>query len=266
MKRIIPLFLLLAFLASCQDVKKGQSDNIVSPTWDSLIYEKEYLYNDSLTDGPKYEISFNILHPVGETSLDASIDSVLTKFLFSKNGVSMETAMHEYSDSLISSFKDEIAEFYDPLDEFSSRYQYSLEMKGSLVQGTKEGIAGYCMEYYTYLGGAHGSYIVLYQNIDASNGRLLRASDVFDLSKTDEILALIVNQLLADNNCANREELIEKTDILMLGEPYISDANFLILEDGVRFLYNQYEIACYAAGTIQTTVPFDKIQEYMIWK
>lgn len=265
MKRIIPVLLIFACLASCEEVRNNQSD-LGTPTWDSLTYEKEFLYLDSVADGPKYNISFNIQHPVGETLMDSKLDSIITGFLFSKSGVSVKDAMENFTDSLVTSFKEEMAEFYDPHDEFPSQFEYSYDLKGSLVDGCRENVIGYQMQAYTYLGGAHGSYSVFYQNIDATSGSLLRAADVFDLSRTDEILNLIVEQLIADNGCSSREELTEKTDILMLGEPYVSDVNFILMEDGVAFLYNQYEIACYAAGTIQTKVSYDKINDYMTWK
>jgi hypothetical protein len=38
---------------------------------------------------------------------------------------------------------------------------------------------------------------------------------------------------------------------------------FTVTKDGIKFLYNPYEIKAYAAGTTELTVPFSKIKDIM---
>lgn len=36
--------------------------------------------------------------------------------------------------------------------------------------------------------------------------------------------------------------------------------NFCVVEGGLNFVYNEYEVACYAAGAIEVVVSFDEIR------
>jgi hypothetical protein len=35
--------------------------------------------------------------------------------------------------------------------------------------------------------------------------------------------------------------------------------NFCVVKEGLKFVYNEYEVACYAAGAVEVVVSFDEI-------
>ena len=51
-------------------------------------------------------------------------------------------------------------------------------------------------------------------------------------------------------------------EYLLVSEILPSD-NFKVTEDGITFIYNPYEIAAYAAGTIRITIPWDELQDIL---
>ena len=61
-------------------------------------------------------------------------------------------------------------------------------------------------------------------------------------------------QLCKDWEAKDLADLQEKTGITMLGDLYLTN-NFLLKGDSILFLFNQYEIAPYAAGLISVTLP-----------
>ena len=63
----------------------------------------------------------------------------------------------------------------------------------------------------------------------------------------------MAEQLCEDWEAKDLADLQEKTGITMLGDLYLTD-NFLFKGDSILFLFNQYEIAPYAAGLISVTV------------
>jgi hypothetical protein len=69
---------------------------------------------------------------------------------------------------------------------------------------------------------------------------------------------MLLDELLSHFHCTAKNEL-SKYNVLMNSELYIPD-NYLIDEDGVEFLYNEYEIAPYEAGTIKLKIPYKKLK------
>ena len=70
--------------------------------------------------------------------------------------------------------------------------------------------------------------------------------------RTDVIEAM-KEQLCKDWDAKDWTDLQEETGIGALGELYLTN-NFLLKNDSIEFLFNQYEIAPYAAGLIGVTV------------
>ena len=62
------------------------------------------------------------------------------------------------------------------------------------------------------------------------------------------------DQLCKDYEVKDIAELQEQTGITMLGDLYLTN-NFLLQGDSILFLFNQYDIAPYAAGLISVTLP-----------
>jgi len=60
-------------------------------------------------------------------------------------------------------------------------------------------------------------------------------------------------RLCKDWEAKDLADLQEKTGITMLGNLYLTN-NFLLRGDSIVFLFNQYEIAPYAAGLISVTL------------
>ena len=67
-------------------------------------------------------------------------------------------------------------------------------------------------------------------------------------------ILIFQKQLCKDWEAQNLADLQEKTGITMLGDLYLTN-NFLLTGDSIMFLFNQYEIAPYAAGLISVTIP-----------
>lgn len=120
--------------------------------------------------------------------------------------------------------------------------------------------------YYVYTGGAHGGYLCGGASFNKADGRQL-GWNVIDLSKKDQLIALIREglkeyfEVKTDAELEEQLQLFDDPDTpvdesaslpLPQTEPYLTDK-------GVVFIYQQYEIACYAAGLPTCVIPFEKI-------
>lgn len=100
----------------------------------------------------------------------------------------------------------------------------------------------YRIEEYWYHGGAHGSSKVTVGTLDRETGRQLTLADVF-----------------GNNGLAVLEAELRKAVVAKIGEENIQSPvqpieNFYLAADGWHFVYNEYEIACYALGAIEVVV------------
>ena len=101
----------------------------------------------------------------------------------------------------------------------------------------------YRIEEYAYSGGAHGSTKVSVGTLDRETGQQLTLNGVF-----------------GKDGLATLETELRKAVIAKIGEENIQSPvkpieNFYLAADGWHFVYNEYEIACYANGAVEVVVP-----------
>ena len=125
--------------------------------------------------------------------------------------------------------------------------------------------------YYGYAGGAHGGTIGDTYTYDKATGKEVK--DVLDpaLVKTEAMQAKIRKGLCEYFKCKD-EEL---NDNLQIGNPFEPkdkkdvvipwpETKPFLTKDGVCFVYQQYEIAPYAAGMPSFTLPYDEVKKDLL--
>lgn len=251
MKKLIIASLVL-FVCACTDKKEVGTEQ-VELSWGraSLCIE-----NPVAPDAKEcYHIEFKLDTLGGESALAQQLAVVLRdSVLYMQKYATVREAVAAFADSLETEWKVELAERYEPESEYKDMFQYYYTVEGSPVEKEQEdSIMSYQVTTSCYLGGAHGSHVVQYFNFDKKSGKLLHISDLIPAEA--EMLALMAmeEQLCKDWEAKDLADLQEKTGITMLGDLYLTN-NFLLKGDSILFLFNQYEIAPYAAGLISVTV------------
>lgn len=114
---------------------------------------------------------------------------------------------------------------------------------------------------YVFTGGAHGGAASIGQTFAASDGNMLDL-DMFRPGTTDKVLELVKKGLMEQYFEVKTEK--EFNDMLLVNNGTLSfPANPPYFEEkGVCFLYQQYEIAPYAAGMPQCLIPFETLRPY----
>lgn len=117
---------------------------------------------------------------------------------------------------------------------------------------------------YVHLGGAHG-YTTLYAtNVIKSSGKVL--TQTVDTTKVNALQSIlrkgVVSYLKGNGETVTEKDVIHhlfiETDIIPLpaAAPYLA-------EDGVHFVYGQYEIGPFSFGIVEFTVPYAEIKPYL---
>ena len=118
--------------------------------------------------------------------------------------------------------------------EFNKEYK--------IVYADGDYLSFYAKEY-SYLGGAHGNTIIRVGTISRATGRVLKVGDfVADVKRAALKNALYDGAVKA---LGGKENLQSEVDVV---------ENFYLAKDGLHFVYNEYEIACYAAGSVEVVV------------
>ena len=115
-----------------------------------------------------------------------------------------------------------------------------------------------------YLGGAHGSQMLDGVTFRKCDGRRI-GWDVFTGRYDENFANLVKNGLKEYWQISSDKELksyfLDENDFYSVPLPECAP---LFTEDGVRFVYNEYEIAAYASGRPSFTVPYSEIGDYMM--
>ena len=124
--------------------------------------------------------------------------------------------------------------------EFNKEYK--------IVYADGDYLSFYAKEY-SYLGGAHGNTIIRVGTISRATGRALKVGDFV----ADEKRAALKNALYdgAVKALGGKENLQSEVDVV---------ENFYLAKDGLHFVYNEYEIACYAAGPVEVVIDPKSLQ------
>lgn len=253
------LLSLVALTFACTDKKGGNgnqvesSDDTDSLSWGtaSLRIEEPVAKGDSIC----YQIELKLDTLAGESALARSLAAMLCdSVLHQPKQLTMQEAVAAHADSIETEWKAEFAEMYEMELENNYMFQYYYTLEGCAVENGRKDILSYQVNTDCYLGGAHGSYVVLYYNFDKKSGKLLNIRDIVPVEKEKLVIDAMKKQLCEDWDAADLAELQEMTGITMLGDVYLTN-NFLLKKDSIEFLFNQYEIAPYAAGLIEVTIP-----------
>lgn len=115
----------------------------------------------------------------------------------------------------------------------------------------------------SYLGGAHPNSVWVYQVVDLSNGKTVRLSELIAAESMEAFNRLRFKKFESDWN--SRGEDLKWQDYFfpesfVEGGPFYQNENFYVRPEGITFFYNQYEIAPYASGVTELTLPWKDLE------
>ncbi len=217
---------------------------IISFNRADIEFQPEQSQNEALSDDGKIIATKNIILPIATGSSDISneINIVLSE-------------VKTYYDNRFKSIIDDAKE----LNKINSNLP-PLELAVNYTYVPNDYYYSLEISEYSYLGGAHGSSRIYGLNFNKNTGELATYESVFidDMKKIEEVLLPIV-----------RENLLAQELDSMLFNPNLDElplpniANFLFTDDGIRFYYEEYEIAPYVVGVISIEIKYEDIQEIL---
>lgn len=256
----LAIVLAFAILASCQSETKSDkvidsAANAVAPTIDSLtytydsvkVYSKNKISRDSrVTDTAKAVISYPVF-----------TDDAVNKFVVQNI---LNTADHEKSYKTVQEYATDFIKGFDDFQvDNEDRIQtwfLDIETKVVAQQTDYLSMLTTCVN---YSGGAHPNTVFIYANFNTATHQEILLDSLLQpggMPKLNAIAEKIFrkNEKLTPTQSLKDNYFFEK-DVFKLNN------NFTITKEGLKFLYNPYEIKAYAYGKTELTIPFNELKD-----
>lgn len=204
-------------------------------------------------------LDINVSYPVSGMDKTAlgKVGTFLTAEYFGEEyaGLDPEEAIKAYTDDITAEYREEnlgIAQDIEDGKIPSMTLRHEEYIKGEMY-GSHKNIFSYKTSKYVFAGGAHGMTAETAFNFDMKTGEPVVETDFFKEGYSRKLTGLLSAHL--------PEALESPADTSMMFIREIEpNGNFCVSNEGVTYIYNQYEIAPYAMGIIRITIPWEELE------
>ena len=162
---------------------------------------------------------------------------------------SVEEAIAQFTEG----YRSDKAEFPD----MNAQYEVSIILEESY---RNEKLICFRQGDFKYTGGAHGNGVTLYQYFDLQSGREF---DFDDLIADKEGLATVAEEKFRAKFNIGPSESINSPGFWFEEELFALPETFGLEGDQLMLVYNTYEIASYADGTVEVAIPISEVSDYL---
>lgn len=253
------------FVISCtKKSSKLEFDNI-------SLNKKIYLFPDNDTTKPFADVEIELNYPKSFRNKEdlARLQEIFNGTFFNEESygyLSANEALDLYLEKYTEEYREIGNQYYQDMENLEgdnqpSWYYYQLHKSNEILY-EDENILSYSVDHATYTGGAHGSLQVLYYTIDLNSLTTITEEDIFTPNYHQFLTTKIIENLMKNYEVNTPEELINEGffDVYDIAP----NSNFWLNNEGVHYIYNQYEIAPYSMGPIEVTIPYEDIQSIII--
>lgn len=257
------LLAMMVSLAGCGGKSGSAADKDAFST-DSVLWA------DSVTEGECYaKVSIGGQYPAGESSaVSDSIRLWLSRSLAatdSPDGSGLtpvssvddaDKVVSAYGKELLDWFRSDLKDF--AADDMQMNYEYEAGFSPTFIS---DSLVSYVFTRYIYLGGAHGGFCYYARSFNRNNGAALTFDSILLPGKKAELLDLI-RQELALQYFESEDGEYSMQDMLLIDPAELPLPACMpeFTEKGMVITYQQYEIACYAAGLPSCTLPYQAVK------
>lgn len=171
-------------------------------------------------------------------------------------------------DNASASVKEAVANFksaYQHIkDDFPDDYHTSWEtsVDGQLCY-RDEKLLAFCMETYSYTGGAHGYGSSHYLLFDRRKGQLIAREQ---LIKDEHGFTALAEKKFREHYASDMNTPLNEQGFMFEGDRFHLPENIGYTDNGLKLIYNPYEIAPYSDGQITIEIPYTEVNPFLRYK
>jgi hypothetical protein len=250
MMRFLIIFLTLFFFAACKN------ETPKAPAADLRISEQAEELKKCVRDSNCVEVSFTLPQLEGGPNATATkiINDSLKAAILGSNRASytLRQAIDSTMQQMLADLKQQLTDMDDP----QSTMGYYEQAEGKIIWSSPKVVsAAFSYSYYT--GGAHGMYGTDLVTYDLHSGKEYKITDL--IKDTTALRPLLEAKILTqkrseDNTIATLKDMLFEPD-----SPLQLPVNVCVVKEGLRFVYNPYEIMAYAYGQSDVTLTWEEL-------
>jgi len=244
-KTLLFVLVLLAFAGA--SYSQTDTNNVVKKKVSSIkkVY-KSYKNCKKSNDCTYFNLSYQVVN-------SGKAKSIINKAIQD----SLLSAVNFWPDMNATTFKQAasnfIAEYDSSLSQQNNGAPWMMDTKAR-VNSNGKNVLSYSVDQVIYTGGAHPNSYVTYYNFDKATGNQLTLKDVLGSGFETALNKVIDADFRKMKGLSATDNLQEKAYLFENKITYTT--NFAVEKKGLRFFYNNYEIAPYATGQTNLFIPW----------
>lgn len=251
--KIVAGCIVLAFVActSTETTKIEFTDAILKKTI-NLVKDKK---------SPKLDLDMKVAYVKGDDSIANTINNVIEEQLFMLTHLPMQQAVDSFANIRSNEYVKDMLPMYksEPNNGEPSPWYEAIYTIKSYFEQKSDTILNYIAEQETYDGGAHGLFTKIVMNFNTNTGKIMTINDVLVPGYEQRLNEILLNKLIKKTESKNIDDLREKG---YLANVDMAPSQFYIINDnGITFIYNQYEIAPYSMGMTEINIGWDELKD-----
>lgn len=252
----LALFLITVSFMACQNEKKSVGNTVTTKPanvtdlpfqYDSVkVYSKNIITAENTSDTTKAVISYPVFS-----------DQKINQFIEQKIMGFANEGEH------YSSYQDFTNAFIKNFDDFSKDnkdYSQTWFMDGKVeVVAQKPQYLSALITFVNYEGGAHPNSNFSYLNYNPVTHKEITLDSLISPEAMPKLTALAEKIFRKNEKLSPTASL--KDSYFFENDKFSLNQNFTITTEGLKFLYNPYEIKAYAFGTTELLIPFAELKD-----
>jgi len=182
------------------------------------------------------------------------LNELIEQKLLFVGGEMREESLKTKADKFIQGY----ASFIEEMPEYNMPWY---EENTVMVEYSNENFICLSFANSSFMGGAHGMYSQDYTNVDLNTGEIITVESIFKEDSKEELNKLVDKYFRESEKI---KELGGFEEAGLFDDKIEASEHFALLEDGILFFYNQYEIAPYAMGTFEFVIPYEDLKPLML--
>jgi hypothetical protein len=220
----------------------------------SCVQENLFEFNETAID-IKDPATIEVIYPKINDNSDVSskINNTIETTLAEQIAFFEEDTDDLTLEDAVTQFEDRFVSFKNDFEANAAPWEVIINSE-VVFQSTY--VITIAVDSYTFTGGAHGNSVITLLNFDPETGNLYAQDNIF--KKSSEFTTLVEKYFKIESTSKKNGN-----EDYFFGEDFRLPENVGFNEEGVIFLYNTYEIASYAQGITEFTIPYAEIYKFL---
>ncbi len=222
-----------------------------------------FLANDE--DSPRCQVHLELLQATADNGERAKMinETVMSRLLNKSGERDLKAAADKFADEYTANYKTSMLSLYNQDRTDSTKkawYEYHYVIEATTQQGTANTMS-YLATIDYYEGGAHGINQLITFNFDMKTGKLVTLADVFAPGYETQLKGILLKALKSKTGLGSMNEL--KDAGYLYSMDMFPSENFILNDETITFVYNPYEIAPYALGSIELIITYSEVSQIL---